>query len=48
MVDKCKAVIDSCTNKEQMRGAYNYLLLAGFKGTSLEEYFEIKLLSFTF
>jgi hypothetical protein len=41
---KVKSVIDSCTNHEQMKGAYNYMALAGFANDPImEAWFEFKL-----
>lgn len=41
---KVKSVIDSCTNVEQMKGAYNYMTLAGLDTDPImEAWFELKL-----
>jgi len=41
---RCKAVIDSCTTIEQMKGAYNYISLAGLANDPITEaWFEFKL-----
>lgn len=41
---RCKRVIDSCTNKEQMKGAYNYIMLAGMGQDSIvKAWFEFKM-----
>lgn len=44
MRKRCKAIIDSCTNKEQMKGALNYMMLAGLGNDEvLKSWFEFKL-----
>lgn len=41
---KVKSVIDSCTNLEQMKVAYNYMALAGLANDPImEAWFEFKL-----
>ena len=41
---RCKAVIDSCTTIDQMKGAYNYMVLAGLDSDPITEaWFEFKL-----
>lgn len=44
MRKRCKAMIDSCTNKEQMKGALNYIMLSGLGNDRvLMAWFELKL-----
>lgn len=41
---RCFDVIDSCVNKEQMRAAFNYMILAGLQNDSLTKaWFEMKM-----
>ena len=41
---KVKSVIDSCTTIDQMKGAYNYMILAGLDSDPITEaWFEFKL-----
>ena len=44
MRSRVKAVIDSCVTIEQMKGAYNYMALAGLANDPITEaWFEFKL-----